>query len=225
MKDIILCVDDEIDLLELLEFNLKEEFNPWGYEVICCLNTKIAREFLQSEDVALIIMDRNLKGEDGLEFIKEIKALGYGVAVIFLSALNMSYDMVKGLALADDYVAKPFSFEVLNARIKAVLRRYKIEESEILRYKNLELHTKNKELIIESECIDLTSLEVKLLSCFLKNQNQVLSREYLMQYVWDISNGNENIVNVAIKRLRKKVEKKDRHLSIKSIRSLGYKLC
>lgn len=214
-----MCIDDEEDLLSLLEFNLSNAF--FDYEIIGCLNTKIARRFIENENIALMLMDRNLLIEDGINFIKDIKYLGYDIPVIFLSALNLPQDLIKGLSVGDDYITKPFNIEELIARIKAVLRRYIKNDSEILSYKNISLNIKQKVLSINNKLINLSSLEVRLMMCFIKNSRNVLSREFLIEHAWE-EGSQEGGVNVAIKRLRKKLQ--DDNI-IKSIRGEGYKLC
>ncbi|PAF51388.1 DNA-binding response regulator [Helicobacter sp. 13S00401-1] len=219
--DLILCVDDELDLLELLEYNLKKA----GFQVAICLDTKMAMKFIENEKVALIIMDRNLKNENGLSFILELKHLGYMIPSIFLSALSLPMEKVDGLKVADDYIAKPFDMDELIARIHAVLRRYATPTSELIKYKDLTLNLTSRELSSKQASLDLSILECSLIACFLQNKNMILSREYLLEMVWGNSNYQENSVNVAIKRLRAKLKAKHIDLNIKSIRSEGYKLC
>lgn len=227
MNEIILCIDDEEDLLELIELNLNSALNASGYEVIGCLNTDMAKRFLQKEHVSLILVDRNLVGEDGLDFIKELKNSGYNIPVIIVSARNLPADRVRGLHYADDYVTKPFNFEELVARIQAVLRRYKKDSNKsVIKYKNISLEINNKELSIEDVNIQLSPLETRIIQCFMENAGKALSRDFLLEHAWDKkSSHQENSVNVAIKRLRKKIEKESKEITIKSIRNEGYKLC
>ncbi len=227
MNEVILCIDDEEDLLELMEINLNATLRDSGYEVIGCLNTDMARRFLKKEHVALILLDRNLLQEDGIDFVKELKDLGYDVPVIIVSALSLPTHRVEGLKYADDYVTKPFNFEELTARIQAVLRRYKKDNTrEIIKYKNFTLDVTLRELTIEDINVALSPLEVRVMKCFMTHTNRALSREFLLDNAWnDGSVYNDNSVNVAIKRLRKKIEKYTKELRIKSIRNEGYKLC
>ncbi|PAF45415.1 response regulator transcription factor [Helicobacter sp. 11S02629-2] len=219
--DLILCVDDELDLLELLEYNLERA----GFQVAVTLDTKMAMKFIENEKVALIIMDRNLKNENGLNFILELKRLGYMIPTIFLSALSLPLDKVDGLKVADDYIAKPFDMDELLARIKAVLRRYSTPASELLKYKDLTLNLSTRELSSPKVSLDLSALECNLIACFFQNKNLILTRELLLEKVWGNRDYQENSVNVAIKRLRSKLKDKGIDLKIKSIRSEGYKLC
>lgn len=218
MKDLILAIEDEEDLLELLEYRLNNE----GFEVIGCLNTKSARKILLEENISLMLVDRNLCGEEGSDFIKKIRKEGYSTPVIYLSAKDSQEDKMLGFERGgDDYITKPFVFDELIARIKAVLRRYKGENEEVLKYKNLTLHFKTHLLSIENiengevEKSELTSLEMKMLVVFIKNAGRVLSREHLLEEIWQ-NEGEIQSVNVAIKRLRKKLDKNELHSSVKS---------
>lgn len=227
MNEVILCIDDESDLLELIELNLNIALNNSGYEVIGCLNTTMAKRFLKKEHIALILVDRNLIIEDGLDFIKEIKDLGYDIPFIIISAMSLPMDRVKGLHYADDYITKPFNFDELVARIQAVLRRYKKDEAKtILKYKNIALEVNTKELSIENINIQLSPLETRIMQCFIQNAGKALSRDFLLRHAWGNKDSyNENSVNVGIKRLRKKIEKETKEVKIKSVRNEGYKLC
>lgn len=227
MNEVILCIDDEEDLLDLIELNLNAALNASGYEVVGCLNTDMAKRFLKKEHVALILVDRNLVAEDGLDFIKEVKDLGYDIPFIVVSALSLPMERVKGLHYADDYVTKPFNFDELVARIQAVLRRYKKDSvRSVLKYKNITLEVDTKELSIEDINIQLSPLETRIMQCFMQHVGKALSRDFLLEHAWGNKDGyHENSVNVGIKRLRKKIEKETKEVKIKSIRNEGYKLC
>ncbi len=227
MNEVILCIDDEEDLIDLMEINLNAALNNNGYEVIGCLNTEMAKRFIKKENIALILLDRNLITEDGLDFIKDIKNLGYDIPFIIVSALSLPTERVKGLSYADDYISKPFNFEELVARIQAVLRRYKKDFTKnVLKYKNITLEIEAKELSVEEIVIQLSPLETRIMKCFMQNVGKSLSREFLLKNAWDNKgNYHDNSVNVGIKRLRKKIEKETKDIKIKSIRNEGYKLC
>ncbi len=227
MNEVILCIDDEEDLLDLIEMNLNIALNTSGYEIVGCLNTTMAKRFLQKEHISLILIDRNLIAEDGIEFIKEIKDSGYDIPIIIISALSLPTDRVFGLHYADDYITKPFNFEELVARIQAVLRRYKKDMiRNIIKYKNITLEVSTKELSLENINIQLSSLETRIMQCFMQNAGKALSREFLLKNAWrETEKHQENSVNVAIKRLRKKIEKEIKDITIKTVRNEGYKLC
>jgi len=203
-------IEDEEDLLELLEFNLKEE----GYDVVGFLNTKKVKDFIIEEMPDLLIVDRNLPKIEGVNFVKELKNEGFDIPVIFLTAKNAEEDILKGFeAGADDYITKPFSMAELKARIKAVLKRNK-KLSKIISYKNFKLDLKNKVLTYENEKINLTNNEFNLLKIFFENPNRIISREEIAE----ILEINEKSVNVAVNRLNHKIP------ILEAVRGVGYKL-
>ena len=220
MKPKIVLIEDEQDLLELLEFRLSKE-----YEVIGFLHTKRVRDFLDEEGADLLIVDRNLPGTEGSEFVAQLRKDGYDIPVIFLTAKDKEEEIEEGFVRgADDYITKPFHFNELRLRIQAILRRTKPEISEVLRYRDIEIHPKSQEVYIEGEQVHLTNLEYNLLVEFLKNRHQVLSRDYLLERVWGDMK-QERSVNVAIKRLKEKIDPTKEKNYITSIRGVGYKLC
>ncbi len=215
----IVVIEDEPDLLELLEYRLKKE----GYEVEGFLSTKNVRRLLEEESVDMLIVDRNLPGVEGSEFVKELREEGYDVAVIFLSAKESAKDIEEGfLSGADDYITKPFNMNELLLRIKALLKRTR-RVSEVLCYKDIRMNLSSREVFVDGRKIELTKLEFELLYEFLKNKNQVLSREYLLEKVWR-DGALERSVNVAIKRLKEKIDPTRGKNYIESIRGVGYKL-
>ncbi len=223
MSSLIGIIEDEQDLLELIEYNLQKE----GYEAIGFLNTKNVEQLLKEESVDLLIVDRNLPGAEGSEFVKLLREKGYQTPVIFLSAKIKESDMIEGFERGgDDYMTKPFSFKELLFRIKAVLKRTKQEDSEVYQYRDIVVKPKSREVLVDGMSVDLTKLEFLLLSEFIKNRNIVLTREYLLENVW----GNEGFyqdrtVNVAIKRLKEKIDPKKDKKYFKSVRGEGYTLC
>lgn len=222
MKDLIVVIDDEADLLELLEMRL----SAVGFEVIGCLNTQMASAILAEEKVALMIVDRNLIGEEGSKFVKKLRKNGNDMPIIFLSALAEKEDIMQGFARGgDDYITKPFDFDLLVAKINALLWRNK-NKSVNLAYKNLILNVDSRILRIDEKdgekTIFLTQLESNILQCFLRNPNKVLSQEFLLERIWE-NHSQEKSVNVAIKRLRQKLSS-DKNKYIKNIRLLGYML-
>ena len=207
---LIAIIEDEEDLLELLEFNLQNE----GYDVVGFLNTKKIKDFIIEENPDLLIVDRNLPGIEGSQFIKNIRKEGYNIPVIFLTAKNSENDILEGFeAGADDYITKPFSMAELKARIKAVLKRH-LKNNEFLAYKHYKLDIKNQTFYNENETIDLTKNETKLLKLFFENPKKIISREEIA----DILEINDKSVNVAVNRLNHKIN------LLKSVRGIGYKL-
>jgi len=220
----IVVVEDEADLLELLEYNLEKE----GYEVIGFLNTKTVEQILEEEEIDLLIMDRNLPGVEGSEFVAKLRKDGTIIPVIFLSAKDKDSDIEEGfLRGGDDYITKPFNMKELFLRIKAILRRTskKIDEGN-LSFRDMFLDKSSRTLSINGLHVEVTKLEFNLLSEFILNKNSVLDRDYLLENVWDDSEEYQyRTVNVAINRLKEKIDPDKTKEYIQSVRGVGYKLC
>lgn len=219
-KSLILIVEDEEDILELLEYTLQKE----NYETIGFLNVnKQLYEVIEEETIHLILMDRNLPGIDGTTFIADIREKGYNYPVIYLSAKDKDEDILEGFEHhADDYITKPFKIKELNARIKAVLKRSN-KKIDVLKIKDIVYKSQKKRFFIENEEIDLTQLEHDLLLEFFKNKDILLSREYLLESVWKDSYDKKlKTVNVALNRLKTKIDPKGTKDYIKSVRGEGY---
>ncbi|ASM38271.1 MAG: response regulator transcription factor [Campylobacter sputorum] len=221
MKQLIAVIDDEEDIIDLLEYNLKKA----GYEVVGFLNTTKIEKFLNEENVDLLIVDRNLKDIEGSDFVRELRAKNYTIPVIFLSAKTTNNEKLQGFdAGGDDYITKPFNIDELIARIKALLKRTS-KNSKTYEYRDIFIDTQSREILVENKHIELTKLELNLLIELIKNKNVVLSRDYLLQTIWDGENTNDKTVNIAIKRLREKIDPNKNKNYIKSIRGEGYILC
>ena len=220
----IVVVEDEEDILELIEYNLQKE----GYEVIGFLNTKSVEQMLIEEDIDLLIMDRNLPGVEGSEFVQMLRKEGFATPVIYLSAKNADAEIEEGFIRGgDDYITKPFNMKELLLRIKALLRRTskKLEEG-ILSHRDLVLDKSSRTLTVNGKKTDVTKLEFNLLCEFIINKNSVLDRDYLLQNVW--GDGEEyqyRTVNVAINRLKEKIDPDKTKNYIETVRGVGYKLC
>lgn len=220
---LILIVEDEEDILELLEYTLQKE----GYETIGFLTIdKNVRKVLDEEEISLIIMDRNLPGIEGTTFINEIKQQGFSNPVIYLTAKDRDEDIIEGFDNhADDYITKPFNIKELCARVKAVIKRTS-KDIDILKVKDIVYKSSNKKFYIDDEEIDLTHLEHDLLLEFIKNKDILMTREHLLDNVWQDSFDKKiKTVNVAIKRLKSKIDPDAKKEYIKSIRGEGYIFC
>jgi len=220
----IVVVEDEEDLLELLEYNLQKE----GYEVIGFLNTKTVEQILEEEEIDLLIMDRNLPGVEGSEFVASLREDGIITPVIYLSAKYKDSDIEEGfLRGGDDYITKPFNMKELFLRIKAILRRTskKIDEGN-LSFRDIFLDKNSRSLSIDGLHVEITKLEFNLLTEFILNKNAVLDRDYLLENVWDDSEEYQyRTVNVAINRLKEKIDPDKTKDYIQTVRGVGYKLC
>ena len=219
----ILIVEDEEDILELIEYTLQKE----GFDTIGFLSIdKNVEKVLEEEDISLILMDRNLPGIEGSEFIKKIKSEGQNIPVIYVTAKDKDEDILSGFEnFADDYITKPFNLKELVARVKAVLKRT-AKDVDVLKVKDIIYKSSNKKFYIDDKQIDLTQLEHDLLLEFMKNKDILLSRETLLDRVWEDSFDTKlKTVNVAVKRLKEKIDPKSKKDYIKSVRGEGYIFC
>lgn len=220
---LILIIEDEEDILELLEYTLQKE----GYETIGFLTIdKNVKKVLDEEKIDLILMDRNLPGVEGTSFINEIKKQGYSTPVIYVTAKDKDEDIIEGFdSYADDYITKPFNIKELCARIKAVIKRSS-KEVDILKIKDIVYKSSNKKFYINEEELELTHLEHDLLLEFIKNKDILMTREHLLNTVWqDSLDKKEKTVNVAIKRLKAKIDPNGEKDYIRSVRGEGYIFC
>jgi len=223
MNGTILIVEDEEDILELMEFNLQKE----GYETIGFLNTKRVLEVLEEENIDLMLMDRNLPGAEGSEFVSMLRRKGVHTPVIFVSAKDKDSDIEEGFERGgDDYLTKPFSMKELVLRVKAILRRTKKVSNEgSVTYRDISLNLAARTVSIDGELVELTKLEFDLLYTLINNQNIVLDRDYLLEHVWKDEMFQERTVNVAINRLKDKIDPDKSKEYIKTVRGVGYTLC
>ena len=220
---LILIVEDEEDILELLEYTLQKE----GFETIGFLTIdKNVRKVLDEENIDLILMDRNLPGIEGTTFINEIKKQGYSNPVIYVTAKDNDDDIIEGFdSYADDYITKPFNIKELCARVKAVIKRSS-KDIDVLKVRDIVYKSSNKKFSIEDVEIDLTHLEHDLLLEFIKNKDILMTREHLLNSVWQDSFDKKiKTVNVAIKRLKAKIDPDGKKEYIRSIRGEGYIFC
>lgn len=224
MNALILIVEDEEDILELMEFNLSKE----GFETMGFLNTKSVAQVLAEEKVDLILMDRNLPGTEGSEYIASLRNQGINTPVIFISAKDKNHDIEQGFERGgDDYLTKPFSMKELILRVKAILRRTQKTSNEgSMTYRDITINPSSRTVMIENNPIELTKLEFDLLYELINNQNVVLDRNYLLDNVW----GNDEVyqdrtVNVAINRLKDKIDPDKSKDYLKTVRGVGYTLC
>jgi DNA-binding response OmpR family regulator len=220
----IVIVEDEEDLLELLEYNLQKA----GFETIGFLNTKTVVQILDEEEIDLLIMDRNLPGVEGSEFVQALREDGFDTPVIFLSAKDRDEDIEEGfLCGGDDYITKPFNMKELILRVRSILKRTskKIQEGR-LTFRDLVLDKNTRELFVDGKAVEVTKLEFDLLVEFILNKNSVLDRDYLLENVWgDSENYQYKTVNVAINRLKEKIDPQKTKEYIQTVRGVGYKLC
>jgi len=217
----ILVVEDEEDILELIEYTLSSDYKVFTFKDI-----KGVEDLLEDEEIDLILMDRNLPSMEGSLFIQSLRKKGYNQAVIYISAKDSSENILEGFDRGgDDYITKPFNLDELKARVKAVIKRIK-KDVEVLKYKDIIYDVSKSKVFIDDIEISLTHLEKKLLLEFMKNKNKVLTRDYLLDTIWEDSfDKNIKTVNVAVNRLKDKIDPSKEKNYIKAIRGEGYMFC
>jgi len=219
----IVVIEDEEDILELIEYHLAKA----GYAVTGFLSTESVERFLEEENPSLMIVDRNLPGTEGSEFVAHLRQCGYDIPVIFLTAKDKESDLESGFeAGGDDYMTKPFNPKELLLRVKALLKRSgALQKQERLKYKTLTLDVEKKILYVNDKEVGLTNLEFNLLHTFLKHIDKPLTRDFLRDEVWE-SDGegvNDNAVNVAINRLKNKIDPENAYNYFHPVWGVGYK--
>jgi two-component system alkaline phosphatase synthesis response regulator PhoP len=223
----VLVVDDEKDLVELLDYNLKKE----GYAVLCTGDGLEALSLVAKESPDIVVLDIMLPGMQGLDVLKNVKKKPetQGIPVILLTAKSEELDKVLGLELgADDYVTKPFSPRELVARVKAVLRRVSSAGAGAVKKSivagRLRIDFSKHKVYLADEPVELSVTEFKLLKYLAENRGRVISRESLLDNVWGHDAFVEpRTVDVHVRRLRAKIEddpENPRH--IKTVRGVGY---
>lgn len=216
----ILIVEDEKKIASFIKKGLTEknfvvDIAETGEEGLC---------LMASVDYDLLILDVMLPVKDGWSVISEVRSAGLQVPVIFLTARDGVEDRVKGLELgADDYLVKPFAFSELLARVRAVLRRPQEQKAEKLIIADLEINLMNHKVLRAGKSIELTKNEFILLSLLAQRKGEVLSRTLIAEQVWDINfDTDTNVVDVAIKRLRLKIDNPFAAKLIHTVRGIGY---
>lgn len=220
MKKILLVEDNETIIMGL-KYSLEQE----NFKVISAKNVIESKEKLKQEKIDLILLDISLPDGNGFDICKDIKQ-NQDIPVIFLTAQDEETSVVLGLDLgADDYIVKPFRTRELISRINSVLRRYgkKEENSNIIQYKNIKVDINAAKVYKDNEEIIFTSLEYKILLMLFSNKNRLITREQLLDKIWDIAGNfvNDNTLTVYIKRIR---EKLGDETIIKTVRGLGYRI-
>lgn len=219
----ILVVEDNKSIIESLEYILEKE----EFEVEIVNSKNEALEVIRRNDYDFFLLDVQLPDGTGFEICKYIKSIS-DKPIIFLSERFEESNIVYGLDIgADDYITKPFRNSELISRINSVLRRYKKNNTNtIIRYGSIKVDIEKAKVYNNSEEIYLTSLEYKILLMFLNNINKVITREELLEQIWDIDGNyvNDNTLSVYIKRLRIKIMDKNNpdKPCLETVRGIGY---
>lgn len=225
MKETILIVEDEKDIVKMLEYNLKKE----GFKTLSNRDGESAITSAVKEHPDLIILDLMLPGIDGLDVCKTLKSDNKtaSIPIIMLTAKSQESDKIVGLEIgADDYITKPFSPRELVARIKAVLRRAKEKDKspEVLKTGDLIIDLSRIAITVKNKPVELTAKEFELLKTLVKAKGRVLSRDYLLDNIWGFDQAAEiqtRTVDVHIRTLRKKLKSESKR--IVTVKNYGYR--
>ena len=215
----ILVVDDESRMRKLVHDFLAKK----NYEVLEAENGEVAVDlFFEQKDINLIVLDVMMPKMDGWQVCKEIRQYSK-VPIIMLTAKSDEQDELRGFELGvDEYISKPFSPKILVARIEAILRRMNVTEEELLEVGGIELNQTAHIMKIDGHVVDLSVKEFELLSYFMLNQGVALSREKILNHVWNYDYfGDARTIDTHVKKLRSKMGEKGEY--IKTIWGMGYK--
>ena len=221
----ILVVEDEKKINDIIVKTLKQE----KYGVDSCFDGEEALDYIFSVEYDIILLDIMLPKKNGFEVMESMRKKGIKTPVLFLTARDQIEDRVKVLDPgADDYLAKPFAFEELLARIRVVLRKNSVsgeDSGNILKIANLTVDCNKHEVFRDEISIKLSAKEFSILEYMMRNKGRVVSKEKIEEHVWDFDyEGGSNIVEVYIKFLRKKIDNDFSPKLIHTIRRVGYVL-
>jgi len=220
----VLVVEDEKAIARFVQLELEHE----GYEVDVANNGRIGLEKIMSEDIDLIILDLMLPELSGLEVCRRTRQEGIEVPIIMLTAKGDVTDKVSGLDMgADDYMTKPFAIEELLARIRVALSRVRKkttnEENDVLKVGKLKLNISSHSAFYGDDELSFTKKEYELLEYLIRNKNVAITREKLLNEVWDYEYmGDTNVVDVYIRYLRQKIDDRYKIRFISTVRGVGY---
>lgn len=220
----ILIVEDEIELLKTIVASLEKE----QYLIETASDFHSAGEKLELYDYDCVLLDIMLPNGSGLQLLEQLKKAGKSGNVIIISAKDSLEDKIKGLELgADDYLTKPFHIAELNARIKAVIRRNKLDGKSTIEIANAILDMKERMFFVNKENVSLNRKEFDILNYFMLNKNRLVTKTALAEHVWGDNidqAGNYDFIYYQIKNLRKKLNEAKAEIEIEAIYGIGYKL-
>jgi DNA-binding response OmpR family regulator len=217
----ILVVEDEVKVASFVKTGLEEE----GYSVDVAYDGKVGLDLLKEMSYDIVLLDLMIPEIDGLEVLRRIRSWGVNTPVLIITAKTAKEDVVKGLDTgSDDYLTKPFSFDELLARIRALLRRAKPADDHILEYGRVVLNPYSRTLSVSGKETELTEKEFLILEFMLKNREKPLTRNDIAEYAWQNKGESTNIVDVYVNFLRKKIDSLSPTRYIHTVRGIGYVL-
>jgi DNA-binding response OmpR family regulator len=217
----VLIIEDEAKVASFISKGLEEE----AYEVEVVYNGRDGLDRLTADRYDIVLLDLMIPEISGLEVLKTIRERGVNTPVLIITAKSSKEDVVRGLDTgSDDYLTKPFSFDELLARIRALLRRDAARNTPVIRYKGLMLNPFDRTLAVGAQVVELTEKEFMILELLVRTNERSLSRREIADYVWQNATDSTNIVDVYINFLRKKIESITPRKYIHTIRGVGYVL-
>ncbi len=217
----VLIIEDNPKMAAAEQKGLTEH----GFAVDVCHTGFEGEELAAKESYDVVLLDLMLPDRDGVEVCRNLRRRGIATPIIMITALSSTDDKVDGLdAGADDYIAKPFEFEELLARIRALLRRGEATESRVLTFDDLELDLYTRTAKRGDDQWELTNKEFALLEYLMRNPNRVLSRAQIGEKVWDMNfEAGSNVIDVYISSLRKKIDRKQETTLVHTVKNAGYR--
>lgn len=218
----LLVVEDQRQLGEFLKAGLTEQ----SFSVTWARSCAEARTALCEDTFGAIVLDLGLPDGDGLDVLREWRSNGFIEPVLILSARDSVHDRIKGLDVgADDYLAKPFSFEELLARLRALLRRQSAIKTALLQHHDITLDTVSRTVRVKDTVLELTAREFSVLEVFMQNPGRIVTRSMICETIWSSNFENDaNLLDVYMSRLRARLEGPLGRPAFKTLRGVGYQL-